>query len=115
MDNDTDKMALHNKPAGESLTDEAMANVAGGEIHYPSDGKADSREAVKFVYNVGDRVEVWQSIFGNTKRGTITGRRTQERTYTEFPPYVFCYYPLYNVRYDSGGVEIDLGQQYISR
>lgn len=96
------------------LNDETMAKVSGGDIHYPTDGKAYRREDIKFVYSVGDRVEVWQTIFGNTKRATITNCYIEER-YESDTNRTAAYYPVYDVSYDDGGGENAVRQDQISR
>lgn len=96
------------------LSDDTMAKVAGGDIHYPSDGKVYRPEDVKFVYSVGERVEIKQSILGNTKRGTITACIIADEPEGGLEPTI-AYYPVYDANLDDGGSQSYIWQSHISR
>lgn len=115
MDKDLGRNDVTPNESTSELGDDTMAKVAGGDIHYPSDGMVFRPEDIKFVYSVGDRVEVWQSIFGNTKRATIINCHIREDWDRHSIAPALAYYPVYNVGYDDGGGNTEVFQNYISR
>lgn len=97
------------------LIDSELEQVTGGKIEYPWDGAVYRPEDVKFIYKVGERVEVWQTIFYNTARGTIVDRRV----WANFERYLadgrMVYRPVYDIKYDGyEGVYRDIKQSCIS-
>lgn len=81
------------------LSDEELDNVSGGcSDGNPSDaGAADSREAVVFLYEVGQQVEMIIGKCGQTKTVTILDRFIYES------PDSGKFYPEYKVKYEIAG------------
>ena len=81
------------------LSDEELDNVSGGcSDGNPSDaGAADSREAVVFLYEVGQQVEMIIGKCGQTKTVTILDRFIYES------PDDGKFYPYYKLEYEIAG------------
>ncbi len=81
------------------LSDEELDNVSGGcSDGNPSDsGAADSREAVVFLYEVGQQVEMIIGKVGQTTTVKILGRDIYES------PDSGKFYPRYKVEYEIAG------------
>ena len=76
------------------LSDDELESVAGGEISWGSYGEASRAEDVRFEFNVGDRVELYNGWFFHTftMRVTIIDRKVVQGG--------SGYRPFYKVRFD---------------